>query len=97
MRFPRVRFTLRSMMVIVALTGILLAAVIDQARRGRRLIDFTYDCLIENEPLVNPIKVRAIEGDRIVHDGDYIHAIGKTRIVLEDGRIVLIRPEQRSL
>ena len=71
--------------------------MIDQARRGRRLVDFEDIRYIKNEPLVNPTKVRAIDGARILEDG-YVQVIVNTRIALEDGRVVLIedRPAERE-
>jgi hypothetical protein len=75
MRLPRVRCTVRRMMVAVALTGVVLAWAIDRARRGYPLVDFEYPHFIENEPLVNPTKLLAIE--------DWC-------LVLEDGRMVRI-------
>jgi hypothetical protein len=78
------------MMVIVALTGVLSAAVIDRARRGSRLIDLGYIRFVENEPLVNPTKVRAINRGRIFLDDGYVHARDWARIILEDGREVVI-------
>jgi hypothetical protein len=89
MRFPRVRFTLRSIMVIVALTGMLMAALIDQSRGGRRLVDFEDVRYIKSKPLVNPTKVRAIDRARITEDG-FVQLLVNSRIALEDGRIVLI-------
>jgi hypothetical protein len=78
------------MMVMVALTGVLSAAVIDRARRGSRLIDLGYIRFVENEPLVNPTKVRAINGDLVFLEGGYVGGIDSARLVLEDGREVLI-------
>ncbi|SIO18111.1 hypothetical protein SAMN05444166_2857 [Singulisphaera sp. GP187] len=72
MRIPRVQFTIGQILLIPALIGVLLGAGINLERRGSRLVDFEYPCLIMNEPLENPQKLMSFE---------------EGLITLEDGRI----------
>jgi hypothetical protein len=50
MKLPRVRFTVRRLMIAVALTALGLAWVSDRARRGYPLVVFEYAHYIEKEP-----------------------------------------------
>ena len=58
MRLPRVRFTVRQVMVVVAVVGIALGWGAD---RVKGLVTFEYIRLIENEPLVNPTNAAAVD------------------------------------
>jgi hypothetical protein len=78
MRVPRVRFTIRVMMGIVALTGVLLPACIDLIWRYR-LVEFEYTCEVDNMPLLNPIAVVGINPG-----GSFVS------FVLADGRVISI-------
>ena len=73
MRLPRVRFTVRWMMVAVALTGVILGWVADRTRRGYPIVIFEYVQWVDYEPLRHPRKVVAIDWDKIA---------------LEDGRLL---------
>ena len=57
MKLPCLRFTVRRMMIAVALTALVLVWAIDRARRGYPLVVFEYPRYIENEPLLNRSKV----------------------------------------
>ena len=83
------RFTLLSMMIIVPLAGILLAAVIDDGWPGNGRIDLGHIPYTANDPLIGPTKIRAITGADITEDGS-VRVIVNTRFNLENGRALLI-------
>jgi hypothetical protein len=75
MRLPRVRYTVRQVMAVVAVVGITLGWSADRVERVRRLVTFEYNRLIENEPLDNPTNAVAVDS---------------TTLALEDGRVIRI-------
>jgi hypothetical protein len=75
MRRPRVRITVGRMMLAVALAGVLLRADIVLARWGYTLVDLEYPLAVDNEPLINPVRIQGFE---------------EGRINLEDGRVIEI-------
>ncbi len=60
------RFNLRSMMIAVAVISLFFAWTIDQLRKGRPLVVFEYPVVVENEPLIHPIRLVAVETDDLV-------------------------------
>jgi hypothetical protein len=69
MRLPRVRFSIRRMMIGMAFLTILLAWGIDQAKRSRLRFDFYDYRVVNDEPLVNPTEFFGIEGNRVALGG----------------------------
>ena len=61
MKLSRIRFTVRSLMVAVAVVSLLLGWGADRVRRGYPLVEFHYTRLVANEPLVNPVNVLAVD------------------------------------
>ena len=75
MRRPRVRITIRRMMSMIVLVAILLAWGIDRSRKGRPLVQFDYQVVVENEPLKHPTMATVAR---------------LSEIVLEDGRVIRV-------
>jgi hypothetical protein len=80
MRMPRVRFTLRTTMVIVALVAVLLTVGIPLLEQ-QQLIEIVSVRYVDNEPLASRTRVIAIDG---------------LTFVLEDGRLIVFDEESRQ-
>lgn len=65
MRLPRMRFTIRRMMIGLALLAALLAWGIEQARRSRLRFDFYDYRVADDEPLANPTEFSGLHGNRV--------------------------------
>jgi hypothetical protein len=76
MRWPRMRFTIRQVMVVTALVALVFAWMMERERRGYPLLAFEYKQDLGDEPFINPTKVKEL--------------VWPDRIVLEDGRVIVI-------
>jgi hypothetical protein len=72
MKLPRLRFTVRRMMTVVALAGVVMAWANDRAKKGYPLVVFEYTRLIDNEPLINPMRLESIENGCFVFENGLI-------------------------
>ena len=84
MRVPCVRFTIRKMMGMVALTGFLLPSCFDLIWEYR-IVDFETIRVVDNKPLHDPIRIMQIEPGE--SGSSLILADGRV-IVLEDGPLL---------